>query len=172
MVGMYGSNEELDIYTCDEIIKLKPDFVRIYPTVVIRQTELYELYENKIYKPYSLEEAVRISAGILKKFNSHRIDVIRIGLMAGEDINEKNVYGPYHSSFRVLVESYLYYEKLYKEIEELPYKKIKIVCEKKETSKIIGNKRCNIVKLINELNLETLNVENDNINGYIIKEDI
>ncbi len=172
MVGMYGSNEDLDMYTCNEIIKLKPDFVRIYPTVVIRQTELYELYTDKKYKPYSLEEAVRISANILKKFNNNGIDVIRIGLMAGEDINEKNVYGPYHSSFRELVESFLYYEKLSKEISELPYKKIRIVCEKRETSKIIGNKKCNIKKLIQELKLNSLQVVNDDITGYIIEEDI
>ena len=170
MVGMYGSSEELDIYTCDEIIKLKPDFVRIYPTVVIKETALYELYNNKIYIPYSLDKAVKVCAKLLLKFRENNINVIRIGLMAGEDINEKKVYGPYHSSFRELVESYLYYEKIKNDISELTSKNIIIYCNPKNVSKITGNKKSNIIKLTEEFNLESLKVVSFDTDDYIIRE--
>ena len=170
MVGMYGSNEELDMFTCDELIKLKPDFVRIYPTVVIKQTELFELYNNNVFSPYSLDEAVRISANMLKKFSAENIDVIRIGLMAGEDINEKNVFGPYHSSFRELVESYIYYEKIKNDLLKIKSSDIIIYCNPKNISKITGNKRSNIIKLTNELKLNSIKVIGADIPDYVIKE--
>jgi len=172
MVGMYGSDEERDLYTAEEIIKLMPDFVRIYPTVVIKETELYKLYKEKKYIPYTLDKAVEVCSKILKKFNDAKIDVIRIGLMSGEDINEKNVYGPYHSSFRELVESYIYYKKLRCDIKNIKAKDIVIYCNKKNTSKIIGNKKSNINKLIEEFNLNSLKVKNEEIKDYIVKEDI
>ena len=40
MTGMYGSDDETDIETAKKIIALSPDTVRIYPTVVIENTEL------------------------------------------------------------------------------------------------------------------------------------
>lgn len=168
MVGMYGSDELTDIFTCEEIIKLKPDFVRIYPTVVIKDTELFDLYSCKVYKPYSLEKAVEISAKLLLKFEKAEINVIRIGLMAGEDINEKNVYGPYHSSFRELVESYIYFNKIQKQISNINSKNIVITCNKKLTSKIVGNKKQNIIKLTEEFKLNSLKVVNENIDDYYI----
>ena len=168
MIGMYGSTPEDDILTCEEIIKLKPDFVRIYPTVVIKETALYDLYSCKAYTPYSLEEAVRISAELLLKFQKADIDVIRIGLMAGEDINENKVYGPYHSSFRELVESYIYYNRLRDEIVNLNARNIVIKCNSKLVSKIIGNKRTNIKKLTEEFNLKSLKVMESDISEYKI----
>lgn len=168
MIGMYGSTPQDDIYTCEEIIKLKPDFVRIYPTVVIKETALYDLYRCKAYTPYSLDEAVKISAKLLLKFQNANIDVIRIGLMAGEDINENKVYGPYHSSFRELVESYIYYNRIRDEIIKLNAKSIIIKCNSKLVSKIIGNKRINIKKLTEEFNLKSLKVVESDILEYII----
>ena len=172
MVGMYGSSEELDIYTAKEIIKLKPDFVRIYPTVVIKETALYDLYKNKKYVPYSLGKAVKICARLLTEFNKNNINVIRIGLMSGDDINEKKVYGPYHSSFRELVESYIYYEKLKNDISQLSSKNLTIYCNPRKISKIVGNKKTNITKLIDEFKLDSLHVVNFDTADYIIKETV
>ena len=44
MTSLYKSSEEDDIYTAQEFIKLKPDTVRIYPTVVLNNTTLADLY--------------------------------------------------------------------------------------------------------------------------------
>ena len=65
MVGMYGSNEEFDTETCRRIIELAPKCTRIYPTLVLKGTELERLYEQGEYVPYSLEQAVMVSKDCL-----------------------------------------------------------------------------------------------------------
>ncbi len=169
MVGMYGSDENNDIETAKKIIELKPDFVRIYPTVVIKETELFKLYENKKYTPYTLEKAVEICAKLLKMFEEKGIKVIRLGLMAGEEINENNVYGPYHSSFRELVESKIYYDEIAKLLKDCEWENIIIYCSKNITSKIVGNKRQNVTKLKKEFNLNSLEVRNKDMDGYYLE---
>ena len=170
MVGMYGSTEEDDILTAKKLIELKPQFVRIYPTVVIKETELYKLYKSGQYLPYSLDKAVDVCSKLLNMFEDNGIKVIRLGLMAGEEINENNVYGPYHSSFRELTESKIYYDKIKEQIKALGYKDVVISCKNKLTSKIIGNRRRNIVKLKNELELNSIVVVNEDVDEFVIRE--
>ena len=73
MVGMYGSNEEFDRLTCRRIIELAPTCTRIYPTLVLKGTELERLYERGEYAPYSLEQAVMVSKDCLVKFRENNI---------------------------------------------------------------------------------------------------
>ncbi len=40
MVGLVGDNRDKAIYTAKEFVKLNPYCVRIYPTLVIRDTYL------------------------------------------------------------------------------------------------------------------------------------
>ena len=170
MVGMYGSTKEDDIYTANRLIELKPDFVRIYPTVVIKETELFRLFESGEYTPYTVDEAVEICAKLLTMFEENNIKVIRLGLMAGEEINEKNVFGPYHSSFRELTESKIYYDKIKEQLKEVDYKDVVISCKNTLTSKIIGNRRKNLINLKNEFKLNSIAVINEDIDDFVIKE--
>ena len=59
MTGLYKSSDEKDIYTAHKIADLQPDTVRIYPTIVMRGTELAQLYQNGLYIPQTLETALR-----------------------------------------------------------------------------------------------------------------
>ena len=38
MVGLYMSTPEIDMYTANEILKLSPEEVRIYPVVIMENT--------------------------------------------------------------------------------------------------------------------------------------
>ncbi len=151
MTSMYGSNEETDIKTALEVIDLKPDFVRIYPTVVIEGTKLYEFYKNGLYKTRALDETVAICCEMLKIFTEKNIPVIRLGLMTNEDINCQKVIGAYHPAFGELVFSRLYFNKICKMIEEknlvLKDKILIIQAPKELISKISGHKKENIIKL-------------------------
>jgi histone acetyltransferase (RNA polymerase elongator complex component) len=60
MPGLPGDSEEKFMKTVEEVIKLRPHMVRLYPTVVIRGTELAKWYKEKKYHPLRLEEAVKI----------------------------------------------------------------------------------------------------------------
>ena len=59
MPGLYGSTMEKDIQTFRDVYGnpyLKPDEIKFYPTSVIPQTELYELYQQGKYQPITTEE--------------------------------------------------------------------------------------------------------------------
>lgn len=107
MLGLPGDSEEKDLHTAEEIIRLEPDFVRIYPALVIKDTYMEYMYERGLYKPLSLDEAVDISKKLYIEFISNNIQIIRIGLQPTEDINTGRdvISGPFHPAFRELVES-------------------------------------------------------------------
>jgi histone acetyltransferase (RNA polymerase elongator complex component) len=109
MVGLPGDTREKDIDTAWKVISLKPEFVRIYPVLVIRGTYLEKLLLDGSYAPPTLEEAVGICAELLETYEASGIKVIRIGLQASRDISEGSevAAGPVHPAFRQLVESRL-----------------------------------------------------------------
>lgn len=151
MTSMYGSDSEKDIFSAKETVQLSPDFVRIYPTVVIEGTKLYEFYKKGIYKTKTLTETVDICCKIYKIFKNAGIPVIRIGLMTNEDINTDKVIGAYHPAFGELVLGKFWFDKIC-EIIDLkkmkPEGKIIVIYAPKEIiSKICGHKRENIEKL-------------------------
>lgn len=105
MVGLIGDTMEKALYTANEIAKLKPDFVRIYPALVFKNTDMHEKYIRGEYAPLTVEQAVDICAPVGGVFNMHKIKVIRLGLlMSDEEAKENFVKGPYHPRFRELVE--------------------------------------------------------------------
>lgn len=107
MIGLPKDTKERSLYTAKQIVSQQPDCVRIYPTLVIKDTSLEKLYLNGSYMPLSLDQAVNISTDLLLLFEYYNINVIRIGLQPTEKISlgKDVVAGPFHPSFRQLVES-------------------------------------------------------------------
>lgn len=105
MTGLYKDSDMADIYTAEQICKLKPDFVRIYPTLVFNNTDLAHFYNEGIYEPHTLEHAVTLCKQLKKIYDENKIKIIRLGLLMSDD-EAKNNYlsGPYHPRFRELVE--------------------------------------------------------------------
>lgn len=170
MTGMYGSDREKDIKTAEEIISLEPKTVRIYPTVVIEDTELFKMYERGEYTPRSLEDTVDLCATLFDMFENAGITVIRAGLMSAENVREDKVIGPYHSSFGELVASLRYYRKLDKELgkTDICGKCAEILCERRIISQVAGNKRNNILKLTEKYKPKSLKVKESDIKGWRI----
>lgn len=156
MTGLPGDTDELSEMTAREIIKLKPDFVRIYPTLTIKDTFLEKMYNNGTYKPQSLESAVELSKKLVYMFERENIDVIRVGLQTTDEINSgaSVVAGPFHSSFGELVESSIYYDIIASAISSLGENaEVIVYVNPKEISKAVGNKRNNILKFKNSLGI-------------------
>jgi len=103
MPGLPGDTSETVIHSAKEVMLLKPDFVRIYPTLVIKDTPLYTLYKRGDFKPWDLEPMVEICKSVYNIFIKNNITVIRVGLQPTEDLKRSLVAGPFHSSFRELV---------------------------------------------------------------------
>ena len=104
MPGMPGDTESTIISTARRVIITRPNFVRIYPTVVIRETPLHTMYNKGEYIPWTLDEMVAICRKIYQMFQRSSITVIRLGLQPTKELEENIVAGPYHPSFRQLVE--------------------------------------------------------------------
>ncbi|HZJ75112.1 MAG TPA: radical SAM protein [Clostridia bacterium] len=147
MTGLYKSTAEKDLKTCTDIIKLKPDTVRIYPTIVIKGTRLETLYNSGEYTPETLEEAVDLCALMLPLFYENNIKVIRLGLHSGGAVEEGYIAGPYHPSFGELCESRLYLKAALIKLKDLPKGEYIVKVKQSELSKMIGQKRINIEEL-------------------------
>ncbi len=147
MLGMYGSDPETDLKTCDDIISLSPSCTRIYPTIVLSGTELETLYNSGKYTPYTIEAAAGIAAECLERFRENNIDVIRIGLYSSDDLRSDGniIAGPFHPAFGEIAENMVYRRKIEKTIIAQGIKdcELKIPAKPSEVSKIIGQKRCN-----------------------------
>jgi len=104
MPGLPGDTQETVLYTVEETITLAPDFVRIYPTLVLRDTPLDAMFERGEYSPWTLDEMVAVCKKAAALFKAAGINVIRMGLQPTGELTAALVAGPYHPSFRQLVE--------------------------------------------------------------------
>lgn len=148
MTGLYCSDDSKDIYTANEFINIKPETVRIYPTIVMKNTRLAQLYENNKYSPQTLDDAVNLCSYLLKIFNENNINVIRLGLHDSQSLKEDMVSGPYHPSFRELCESKLLLDKFLFLTKNSDSKFFNVYINEKSISKFIGNKKSNLNKLL------------------------
>ena len=174
MIGLPGStlNEELE--TARFILSSGASAVRIYPTVVFRDTELCEMTERGEYTPLSLEEAVYRSAEVLKLFIEKDITVLRIGLCASENLRGEETYlaGPNHSALGELIEGEVYYGLL----RDLIIKKgektdnITVFAPKGSTSKLLGHRGVNKRRLEKEFGIRRITVKEDEmLSNYRIR---
>lgn len=158
MVGMYGSNPERDIYTARMTAQLKPDCVRIYPTLTLGGTKLEELYKNGEYLPYDLETAIDVTDKVMRIFEENDIEIIRVGLHSDESLTEGGniISGPYHPAFRELVLSKRWREKTEAEILQKNLKACEhvIFVNSNEVSAAVGHKRSNTEYFKNKYNVE------------------
>ena len=143
MTGLYKDSDTAAISTAKQIIKIAPDTVRIYPTIVLKDTYLAALYSDNRYQPQSLEDAVSLAAELLLMFQKADIPVIRLGLHSIEE--ESFVAGPWHPAFSELCKSALYLKRA-REILKQKGSYILYV-NPKAISQMTGQKRANIEAL-------------------------
>lgn len=151
MTGLYGSTREKDIETAKKIIALHPDTARIYPTVVLKNTLLGELYEQGEYIPDTLEETVKLCAEILPMFQKENINVIRLGLHYSPDVEKEYLAGAFHPALMELVEGEIYLGKALEILKDYDKSKpLTLIVNEKELSKMKGQQKRNEKALINQ----------------------
>ena len=171
MIGLPESTKIDEINTAKELIKLKPQMVRIYPVLVIKNTKLEKDYLDKKYKPLTVVQAIEICKEIVPMFMKKKIEIIRIGLQNTDEITDPSikgsevVAGPYHPAFRQLVESSLWYDNIVERIKELnvKVKKVQITVNPKEVNNVVGHKRENIDMLKDMYELDLIVKQDEKI---------
>lgn len=147
MTGLYSDTPEFCLDTADEFIKLSPGTVRIYPTVILKNTRLGELFESGGYKSFKFDETVDLCAELLKKFTGNGIKVIRLGLHASPDVEREMLGGVYHPALREIVESRIVLGELTERLKAFPKGDYTIFTDKKNISRTVGQKRENVRRL-------------------------
>lgn len=118
MIGLPGDSYDKAIKTAKTIIELGAHSTRIYPTLVIEHTQLASMYRKRKYSPLSLTDAVQITKDVYQLFVQHGVTVLRVGLHPSKDLHNPEVLlaGPYHQSFKELVETALWADIFEKQI--------------------------------------------------------
>lgn len=126
MLGLPFDSFENDMQTARDIVRLGAKETRIYPCIVVKDTELERMYKNGEYKPLALDEAVEQSATLYEYFTENDVKVLRLGLHTSDDLNgEALIAGPYHKNFAEMVFSRLWGRKF----DKIDEKTDKIVIE-------------------------------------------
>ena len=144
MTGLYGSEDADIIETAHKIIDLAPDTVRIYPTVVIKGTRLYELMQAGEFIPKGIPETVELCARLIPMFENAGIKVIRVGLHSGGGVEDGFAGGAYPPALRELCEGMIYYNHVLGELEKMEKGSYVLAVSPKEISKMTGQKKQNL----------------------------
>ena len=150
MVGLPKSTEEKEIETMRKCIELKPEIVRIYPVYVLRDSELFDMYESKKDIPLTIDEAVQRAGKMYEMCVNNKINVIRIGLQTTEEINSKNeeIKGPVCDNYKERVLSYLAYEKIKEKLKKTKENRnVILITNSKEVNYVVGENKRNLERL-------------------------
>lgn len=171
MTGLPGDEDgQASVDTARQIIALRPDGVRIYPTVIVAQTRLYDLWKAGIYREHTVEAAVEICAEIVPLFDAAQIPIIRLGLNPTEDLSGGDaVAGAYHPALGELVRSRIMLDVARDLLREIPPgSDVILEVPRGKLSQMIGQHRENLRVLETEFSLAHLRVrENLSENGEL-----
>lgn len=162
MTGLPGDSREKTIATANRIADCKPDGVRIYPTVIVKDTELYDMWIEGKYREHTVEEAVEWCSEILPVFESRNIPIIRLGLNPTDDLSAGDaVGGAYHPALGELVRSRVMRNLLEEKVSEAVKsgkKDVVLSVPADKLSQAIGQHRCNVEYLKNKYYLQSLKI--------------
>jgi histone acetyltransferase (RNA polymerase elongator complex component) len=171
MVGLPGDDPERMLASAQRVAKLKPDFIRIYPTVVVAGSPLAKLYNEGHYTPLSLKNAVAQVKELYRFFSRKNIRVIRMGLQAMDDLEKGSTIlaGPYHPAFGHLVYSEIFLDIAISAIESVNPKghAVNLHVHPRSVSKMRGLKNVNITRLNKKFPLQSVEIVPD----HSLKED-
>lgn len=146
MTGLYLDTDEKAVQTAKKLIALSPDTIRIYPTVVLKNTYLAKLYEDELYKPQTVDDAANLCTKIVPMFEKAGIRVIRLGLHSSPELKKNMIAGAFHDSFGEIVKSRYMLNKILK----YPPADYEIMVNSKSVSQLKGQQKRNIYFLMEE----------------------
>jgi histone acetyltransferase (RNA polymerase elongator complex component) len=165
MPGLPGDTTASILETGSQVATLSPDFVRIYPTVVVKGTVLEKWFHSGRYAPLTLDQAVEITKKLLLTFTKHNVTVIRMGLQASSSLLAPGhiVAGPFHPAFGHLVHSAVFRDLAVRQLEKKRglSKKMELRVFSKDVSKLTGQNRDNLKRLAEQFNLQEIRVSGD-----------
>lgn len=177
MTGLPGDSVGRTVDTAKKIIALHPDGVRIYPTVIVRDTALYDLWQAGEYKEHTVADAVEYCAAIVPLFEAAGIPIIRLGLNPTDELSGGAAAGgAYHPALGELVKSRLMLDKMRAVLNGVPAgSRVTLGVNKSRVSQAVGQHRGNVSRLtaefgLKELKIRGIDAENDEISIVSIEK--
>lgn len=160
MTGLPGDTKERTVETAEKLIKLNPDGVRIYPTVIIEDTPLCDMWREGKYQEHRVTDAVDYCAAVLPMFERAGVPIIRLGLNPTEELSGgAAVGGAYHPALGELVRSRCLCDKAIELIKHEEHGRTVVLgVNKADVSAMTGQHRENIETLLREFSLSGLSV--------------
>ena len=166
MIGLPGDNETKAYTTASRIASLAPDFVRIYPVLVLKNSPLADWYAGTFYQPIPLDACITLVKKLYLLFRQKGIPVARMGLLVSQDLNPESqiLAGPYHPAFGHLVYSEVMRDRIVSHLqsESPPCDEITITVHSRLISQVRGYKNKNIRFIEGRFNLTKIKVIPDN----------
>lgn len=163
MPGLPGDTEDTILYTGEKVAELKPDGVRIYPTLVVKGTELERLYRAGKYQPFSLDDMIPVLKKLVLLFDDESIPIIRIGLNPSKELEESVISGPYHPSIGALIMESIMYDRMVSVVGGLRFipDPLTIRVNPVRISAAVGRNKINVINLKREFKLKGLKINQD-----------
>lgn len=122
MIGLPGDTRAKALSTAQLIADFGATCTRIYPTLVVPHTRLANDYAEGRYKPLALEKAVDWCKDLYLFFQERDITVLRMGLHPSEGLLSGSGYlaGPFHVSFKELVMSAIWHDRIMEQLHGEP----------------------------------------------------
>ncbi|MGM0418212.1 MAG: elongator complex protein 3 [Thermodesulfobacteriota bacterium] len=163
MPGLPGETRKSIVKTLRFIQYCLPSYLRIYPLVVLKNTQLEKLYTKGLFKPLELDEAVTVSS-LIRDFAVRRnINVIRTGLPPDGQANDEIVAGPWHPSFGELVIQKSFYKKnvtrILSSLVKTDNKTLIVKINPQSESGVRGYKNSNFFNLKKRFNFKDIKTE-------------
>lgn len=158
MVGLPGDTMETAIFSARETVKIAPSIARLYPTIVINDTELFNMYRRGEYEPLSQDEALARTKAMYEIIDDAGINIIRVGLKSSDLINENGEISgkTYHPAFRQLVEGEIARDRIESQLHSMNLSvsekvsfdrgerlKVDVFSSPESFSNMVGHKACN-----------------------------
>jgi radical SAM superfamily enzyme len=161
MIGLPGDTCNRFLQSLDRVIDLKPDFLRIHPTLVLKGSPLEILWRAGRYSPLSLEEAVYWLKKGLLKLEGSSLRIARIGLQPTEELRSHYLAGPYHPALHQLIDSEIIFD-LAKQLLQIYSKEPEplFLCHPREVSNLRGQRNRNILRLREQFHLKAILIQN------------
>jgi len=160
MVGLPGDSDDDAMATARRMASLQPDFVRIYPTLVLAGSRLADRLRSGRYRPMSLDHGVNLVKRLYLYFKTRHIPVVRMGLQASDGLDDSGnlLAGPYHPAFGHLVHSAIVFDALSSTIEKIASlpDPLTIIAHPRMISRVQGMNKHNLSQLRQTFGLETI----------------
>lgn len=147
MIGLPGETPTSLMASAREVVALAPDFVRLYPTVVVAGSELAAWYAAGRYRPLTLGRAVVLAARLKAIFEQASIPVVRMGLHDAPGLGAAIVAGPHHPAFGELVKARVLTRRIRQQVAAAPATLGELRLARRDQSLLCGQGRAALRRL-------------------------